>query len=348
MHPDNIESKVNQQTDRIIRQALELETDDLRVERLQEYWQRQSHHIDRKRRNLLAASLIAASLVAVSMFFAQHELNDDKTPSVDDKLASAMNDSPAIESDSRPRKHEDYSPRLNGRQPTEYERILFAARTPHRLTAQRFNPATVEGLALSLTESTSSKVGEVLAAAGCSRRDAVDQLLELSRTSSQHELAFAALEKLVGVSGLGPLAQNSRDPEVRGALVSRLLEINTEVSIREFLSLVSDKLLREEALALIEQDTNPPIGQLFALLDDQEKKVRLAAAVTLGYLNGPDVTRQLIARVNEQPSKSTEAWLALLACRGEMADEFLAYAGRRPHLLGYYNNARVLWAQMTP
>jgi hypothetical protein len=73
----------------------------------------------------------------------------------------------------------------------------------------------------------------------------------------------------------------------------------------------------------------------------------LAAATVLGHVNGPDVTRLLIARVTEKPADSTEAWMALMACRGEAAAQFLTYASHRPQLLGHLNNARVR-AQMIP
>jgi hypothetical protein len=38
--------------------------------------------------------------------------------------------------------------------------------------------------------------------------------------------------------------------------------------------------------------------------------------------------------------------MALLACRGELADEFLSYASRRPQFLGQVNHARVQLARM--
>ena len=56
----------------------------------------------------------------------------------------------------------------------------------------------------------------------------------------------------------------------------------------------------------------------------------------------------LITRVTEKPANSPEAWIALMSCRGDMARDFLVYATQRPQLLGYYNNARVRWAQMIP
>ena len=77
--------------------------------------------------------------------------------------------------------------------------------------------------------------------------------------------------------------------------------------------------------------------------------MRIAAALVLGHVNGPEVTNSLIALVTQEAASSpTEAWIALLACRGEQAEEFFAYATRHPQLLGQVNRARVWWARMIP
>jgi hypothetical protein len=50
----------------------------------------------------------------------------------------------------------------------------------------------------------------------------------------------------------------------------------------------------------------------------------------------------------EAPGGATEAWMALLACRGEKAEAFVAYAARQPEMLGRLNNARVQLTYMIP
>jgi len=339
----------NQQTDEFIRHSLRVDADDRRVERLRQYWRRLSHQQAWRRRKLLSASLVAASLAACALFFVGRETRDDSLPEpVSDKIASVVDGAPSANSVPSVDVQGEHASLTYGRPPTEYERILFAARQPRQLSAKRPNETTIEDLASRLTNIPRGNTDKVLASAGYSQSSAIDGLLEASRESAQRDNAFDALEKLVDVEGLAELARASRYPEVRAALALRLLATNSDASLLEYLSMVDDMAFREQALGVAKQAAKPPIGQLLVLLDDQEKSVRLAAAMTLGRLNGPDVTRLLIDRVTDQPSNSTEAWLALLACRGELADEFLAYAGRRPQLLGYYNNARVLWAQSIP
>lgn len=91
-----------------------------------------------------------------------------------------------------------------------------------------------------------------------------------------------------------------------------------------------------------------PVAALLSLLDDDEKLVRLSVAMVLGYVNGHHVTELLVARVTEKPSNSTEAWMALLACRGDLAEHFLAYAMQQPQLLGHCNYALMQLAQVSP
>ncbi len=67
--------------------------------------------------------------------------------------------------------------------------------------------------------------------------------------------------------------------------------------------------------------------------------------MVLGHVNGPAVSEALIARVSQAGRAPVEAWVALLACRGEAADRFLAAAQQQPHTLGQVNNARMYWAQ---
>ena len=81
-------------------------------------------------------------------------------------------------------------------------------------------------------------------------------------------------------------------------------------------------------------------------VDAEDKDTRLAAAFVLGHANGPVVTNALIDVVSRPSTNSTEAWIALMACRGPQADQFLTYATRQPHLLGSFNRARVYWARM--
>jgi hypothetical protein len=153
---------------------------------------------------------------------------------------------------------------------------------------------------------------------------------------------------MVGAAGLARIARVSKNIETRSAVTFHLLRDNSESALLAYLSLIRDGDTRDFALEAARQLPRPPIDRMIGLLDHDEKPVRLTAALALGRWNGPLVTQSLITRVSDKPSGSMEAWFALLGCRGNLAVEFLAYAGSQPQLLGYYNNARIHWAQWIP
>jgi hypothetical protein len=177
-------------------------------------------------------------------------------------------------------------------------------------------------------------------------RHSTPALLRAARDESLRRETLAALEHIVGLERLAVAATKADDPAVRTAIYRRLLEADSPLALRGYLSLVSDRTFRAEALSAADSVAQPPLETLLRLLADEEKAVRVAAALVLGRLNGPDVTAALITLVAENPSAPSEAWVALLACRGESADRFLADASRHPRMLGHVNHARLFWARM--
>jgi hypothetical protein len=111
---------------------------------------------------------------------------------------------------------------------------------------------------------------------------------------------------------------------------------------------VADEVTRGEALAAARATADLPIDSLVPLMDAANSSVRLAAARVLGHVNGPQVSRALIARVTQSDRAPVEAWMALLVCRGPAVDQFLGQAMHQPRLLAQVNNARAYWARMTP
>ena len=157
------------------------------------------------------------------------------------------------------------------------------------------------------------------------------------------EAALEQLEERVGLAGLPGIAETTPHPALRRAILRRLLEVNDDIALRGYLSLVANGLTRVEALAAAEQIIEPPIDALFALLRDDSKLVRTSAAMALGRINGPEVTASLITLVTQDRSAPAEAWIALLACRDQSATEFIAGAAQHPRMLGRLNNARIFW-----
>jgi hypothetical protein len=198
-----------------------------------------------------------------------------------------------------------------------------------------------------LARSTDDKKCAVLQLlAVCGSSQSIPALLRLGRRESFRDAALATTEQIVGIERFAGHVGQSTDQSVRAALVRRLLTDDSEAGLRGYLSLVGNDGTRAEALAVADELPQPPSTALLELLDDEDETVRLSAALVLGHLNGPDVTRALVDRVTQNPAEATEAWIALLACRGELAEEFLAFASRRPQLLVHVNSARVWWARV--
>ncbi len=156
-----------------------------------------------------------------------------------------------------------------------------------------------------------------------------------------------AIEKQGGVAGLIANAQAARDRSLRAAAYDRLLTPGRDDGLHAYLSLVADERTRTEALMAITRAKDQPVDELLKILAADDRTTRLAAALVLGQINTPEVAEKLIARVTSAES-SSEAWIALFACRNPTADRFLAAASQQPRLLGHLNYARIQWTQLMP
>ena len=182
----------------------------------------------------------------------------------------------------------------------------------------------------------------------CGTPQSTQLLLRLGRREAFRDEALATLQRIVGVERLADVVGRTTDRRVRAAILSRMLTADPKPALRSFLALIHDDAIRGEALAVADANARPLLGELLTLLEDEDESVRISAAVVLGHVNGPEVTDSLIARVTQESPPPSEAWIALLACRGARAEEFFAYATRQPKLLGQVNLARVWWARTTP
>lgn len=180
----------------------------------------------------------------------------------------------------------------------------------------------------------------------CGTPQATAALVALGHDESLRPQIVQALLHTEGVERFAGVARQSKHRDFRTALMARMLAADSDEALRDFLSLVRDQAFSAEALAVADGVEQPPILPLMKLLEDDDKSTRLAAAIVLGHMNGPEVTAALIKLVTDRPSASAEAWVALLACRGESANRFLAVASQEPRWLGHVNNARITWARM--
>jgi len=387
MQNDNQQPSENS-LDEAIRNALHVETDAGQLKRLEHYWVVQSNRLRRRQWMLRALPAVAAALAMVATFTLWNQPKEIQTTdksrgfapfhedpeSAQPLLANGFLTEGAPADESRPATNSLSA----GRPPTPYERLMFAVITKERVPASTW-VASMDQAIDQLTLDPSKDAGQVLESLGlqpadtermllgklpkasisqqavilrflgaCGTQRAVPALLRLGGQDSLRDEALATLERIVGIDNLAKVVHLTGDRRLRAGLMLRLLSANSDAALREYLSLVRVETVRGEALAVAKSAEQLPLAALLALLDDEDTQVRLPAALVLGHVNGAEVTKQLIVRVTSKPSDSKEAWLALLACRGDLAKDFFSYATQQPKLLGHCNYARIQWAQMIP
>jgi hypothetical protein len=231
--------------------------------------------------------------------------------------------------------------------------IEAVAQGPHvnaeqLVAASELNAEDLEGALLRrlLRSTKDRKLALLRLLEACGTTRSTPALLRMSRHDAFRDAALATIERIVGVERLSETLAQTSDPPVRAAVVRRLLTADSDGSLRGFLSLVENNDTRALALSVADRLPEPPVAKLLDCLDDNDASVRLSAAVVLGHLNGQEIAKSLVERIMQDPAATAEAWIALLACRGEYADEFLSYAARQPQLLAHVNSARARLARM--
>ncbi len=380
MNPNKSDAHFDE-LDQQIRAALQVDVSPLQIKRLETFW-RDKSLADRRqkifRRFAAMAAMILIVLAASHKLWSTHAV----TPSDPNQIAGAAPATPTSQPkdafpESRPIQltAENAHSMSHGRPATAYEQIMFSARSRQRKMVQRnaaFN--AIDNVVERLAGDPNTDPRQLLASAGIAlpnaeqfllrrlnrpdepRRETVLQLLavcgtpqstaailQLSRDPAMREQALRTLEQTVGSAGLARAATQTNDAGLRTAIYRRLLANAT--SLDAYLSLVQNDFLRDEVLVVADELPRPIIDALLQRLNADKQSTRLAAAFVLGHANGPIVTKSLIDLVSENPASPTEAWLALIARRGQQADQFLTYATRQPRLLGHFNRARVYWSQ---
>lgn len=355
--------------------------------RLVAFWRRQSS-AERRRRRLVRTTALAATLLAAlgaSMWIVrlhppqpltvQVNVPEAQTPEAE---APRHEDLPPAAADRLV--HDLRDPRSAGRAPTAYEQVMFATitRTPVAVHAGALGAQIdqlIERLAADPTASAAAMAGDAnlaerraenillrrLSRAHPTRRRAVVQLLAacgsarsapaLLQAARRDELrsdALAALEQVLGLDALAQAVPLTPDRKIRAALLDRLLTADSPAALRGYLQVATNRALRSDALAAAMACRAFPVEPLLAALEDDGKSIRLAAAIVLGHVDGPQVAERLIAIASRRERPPIEAWVALLACRDASADRFLSQASQQPRWLGQVNNARTYWARFIP
>jgi hypothetical protein len=131
--------------------------------------------------------------------------------------------------------------------------------------------------------------------------------------------------------------------ELRQQLRMLLAENNLQ-SVRAFLERVEDRRTSAGALDCLAAEPNPPVALLFRCLRGPKAGERTAAALALGCLNRPEVSRELIAMIASGRYRQ-EAMIALLSSSEPTARQFVANAERNQMLQATLWNARRQFSQ---
>lgn len=368
--------EMNHDVDRQIRDALRVEPSIEQVERLERFWHEQLNSTapDRRvrfHRPVLWAAGAAAAVVAVaclttglrsrmpvgSPVVRQDAGADKKSPTVAPSLSTGRVAVAVPAPVERPRAT---FPRA-GREPTAYERILFAARSPvpldvdpagDRIAAAsagaKVHPGVMGGSpAVARRDSGGRDASHTL---NGGRDGATGDSLAVHAESGQ---AKPSTERPLAPDQLVYLIRTASHPRRRAELLQQLLASDSDAATDCYLELVDDPATRREAIAAAEVVSGPLLERLLERLEDKDRRVRLAAAIVLARADGPEVAAALVELVTRDASppsddaRRTEAWMALVACRDRRTHEFLAYASVQPRLLRHLNRARVQWERMT-
>jgi hypothetical protein len=108
--------------------------------------------------------------------------------------------------------------------------------------------------------------------------------------------------------------------------------------VRPFLERVADPSTRSASLAELDHLKSPPIEQLLTFLSDPRGDLRLAAALALGRIDGPVLTRRLISMIEQNQSRR-EAFIALASSRGREAQLYVRGAAASEQFAGVARSA---------
>jgi len=119
----------------------------------------------------------------------------------------------------------------------------------------------------------------------------------------------------------------------RLAGIVALLKQGDDGSTQRYLEQVADPATRHDALSALMMVNPPPTERMIAALSGPRADLRVAAALALGQIDGPVLTRRLIDMVAADQSRR-EAFIALASSRGAAARAFVRQATESENLAG--------------
>jgi hypothetical protein len=361
----------------LLNQAYETTSSEPSLDHLRQQWGRVCR--ESRRRILFNRSLLvaAASIAAMVMYGLSQRGGPPQAEAPVREPAAAPKIAESTPPLPRPREDSSYAPLpAAGLPPTTFQRALFAARS----RSDRPQPGQLAELLTELVdESPSIAQSRILSETNWTAQHLKTRLERelFGLPRGLQPMAIALLGQVGGKDSIPALQRLGKQPHTREPAARALLRITEYADmpallkcapaeaaasllltdpqfssdprpLHAYLSLVYQPSTRAAALASLASVHEPPIDRLMSLLDAEEKPARVAAALALGKLGGPEVTERLIRLVTSDHRRHAEAWLAVVQCRGPLADQFLSLAARDPLLLGHYYAALIRQQQVMP
>jgi hypothetical protein len=154
-----------------------------------------------------------------------------------------------------------------------------------------------------------------------------------------HASAVRALLPRIDAGGLARLASREENLDLQKEIFAVMLERGDPRAVGVYLDFVSNREYSERALDALGGLNNPPSELLFDFLRGTHASRRLAAALTLGRIDGPETSRKLFQMVRGEVGRQ-EAMVALMASSGQEASLYVNLVRRDTSLAGVFNGAR--------
>jgi hypothetical protein len=135
------------------------------------------------------------------------------------------------------------------------------------------------------------------------------------------------------------LASREENLDLQKEIFAVMLERGDPRAVGVYLDFVSNREYSERALDALGGLNNPPSELLFDFLRGTHASRRLAAALTLGRIDGPETSRKLFQMVRGEVGRQ-EAMVALMASSGQEASLYVNLVRRDTSLAGVFNGAR--------
>ena len=214
-----------------------------------------------------------------------------------------------------------------------------ATTLPVRRTADNDREVIEARLALVIAQSNgkvAAGIAEQFCAVATTR--SLPLVLKLAQREQTRPATIDALARLADAETLAQWARASQSSDERRRLIAGMISRMSSSEAQAYLELVSRPESRDDALAALKDAKASLADGFFDAIDSPRADLRVAAAMALGRMEQPAVSRRLIEMVAADRSRR-EAFLALAASREQAARQFMQRAAQSHRFAGQARSA---------